>query len=122
MPLIGRDDQQVVIDHVAEVVGRLRLLAPLHVRVGLAILEAAFGIMLAVCLWPNPRSARARALLGVLQRIPGPWSTLFRFYGSLTGLASYEHPIVLRTLGVEPGEARAARLREARFAGLRAAK
>jgi hypothetical protein len=122
MPLIGREDQHVVIAHVAEAIDRLRLLAPLHVRAGLAILEAAFGMMLAVCLWPSPRSARARALLGGLHRIPGPWSALFRFYGSLTGLASYEHPIILRALGVEPGEARASRLRDARLAGLRVAK
>jgi hypothetical protein len=113
-PFVGADKETAVVADIDKAIDRLRRHAPLHVKLGLAVLELAFGMALVLLLWPDPRSRCARSLLAAVRRLPGPAPLLVRFYGSVTGLASFEHPLVVSALALEPSEAHANRMREVR--------
>jgi hypothetical protein len=98
--LPAEEHDAVAADAVAYIV-RAKRNAPAHVRMGLAALELAFGGLLCT-LWIGaaPNSRRGRALLRFFGALPGPAPNLLRFYASLTALYAYEHPAVIRRLGL----------------------
>ena len=94
------------------VVAALRL-APLHVRLGVAILSIMLAAPVAIlCLGaggPGARSVRAERFYAWLQTLRGPLGSAVRLYRSMTVLAFFEYPAVAALLLAEPTEQKGAR-------------
>ncbi|MCP5433769.1 MAG: hypothetical protein H6923_10920 [Alphaproteobacteria bacterium] len=100
-------------------VARFLSLAPLHVRLGAAVLTLPVRLWLALRApgWTRrDKPAQVRRALDALQAI-APLAAAVRIYRTLTVLAFYEHPFVAEAMGEsEPPESRQAAFRARRRA------
>ncbi len=86
--------------------------SPLHVRLGVLglslVIGAALRLRLSGVADERERAARAEAVFGLFQSLPGPASSVIRLFRSLTLLAWFEHPVIAAAMGTAPriGEVR----------------
>lgn len=113
---LGGAEADVVCQDVAAYVRRARTLAPYHIRIGIALLQSAFAVLLALSLYPAPETRRGARLLSFWSALPHPAPSLIRFYASLTALRGLEHETLMREFGFSNPTVRADAKRRERAA------
>lgn len=110
-PLLDGDEKSAVIGEVVPSVTRAIAGAAFHIR--LAVQSAS--IFLSICILlisagaggPFASALRADKFYNLLQRSPGPFTSVVRLYRSMTLLAFYEHThVAAKLLSVRPEPAR----------------
>lgn len=110
-PLLDGDEKSAVIAEIVPSVTRAIAGAPSHIR--LAVQSAS--ILLSICILlisagaggPFASALRADRFYALLQRSPGPITSVVRLYRSMTLLAFYEQArVVAKLLSVRPEPAR----------------
>lgn len=110
-PLLDEDEKAAVVTEVAASVTRAIAGAPFHIRLA----ARSVSIFLSLCILlisVGARGSLARAIRAdrfytLLQRSPGPITSIVRLYRSMTLLAFYEHTYVAaKLLCARPGPAR----------------
>jgi hypothetical protein len=119
-PELDSAAQETVVRQANRFVQSSIALAPAHVRFGVSVASTAlWAWILLYRSGANRSGARQRKAVALFERLPGPAAAVVRLYRSLTVLAFYEHPLVLRAMNVGEPEARQEKFRAERRSILR---